>query len=116
MLSPMPVQRPLSSHSSRGMNGGQKELLPDLVHLFAHDADDLVDGALAEEEVVVNAGAELADVAGAEQELVAGDFGVCRGLTKGGDKELRPTMHRNGLSVLSRPKPGRKTMKSQLPF
>ena len=52
--------------------------------------------ALAEEEVAVDAGAELADVAGAEEELVAGDFGVCRGLTKGRDKELGPAMHEFG--------------------
>ncbi len=81
-----------------GQDGGEKELLADLVHLFAHDGDDLVERALAEEEVVVNAGAELADVAGAEQELVAGHFGVGRGLAKGGNEELRPTMHRNSLT------------------
>ncbi len=59
-----------------------------LVHLFADDGDDLVDGAVAEEEVAVDAGAELADVAGAEEELVAGDFGVGGGFTEGGDEEL----------------------------
>ncbi len=72
---------------------GQEELLADLVHLFADDGDDLVDGALAEGEVAVDAGAELADVAGAEQELVAGDFGVGGSFAEGGDEELGPTMH-----------------------
>ena len=67
---------------------GEIKLLADLVHLFAHDGDDLVQRALAEEEVVVNARAELANVAGAEQKLVAGHFGVCRGLAQGGNKEL----------------------------
>ena len=55
--------------------------------------DDLVERALPEEEVGVDAGAELADVAGAQQELVAGDFGVCRGFAQGRDEELGPTMH-----------------------
>ena len=77
-----------------GQNAGQEELLPDLVHLFADDADDLVQRALPEEEVVVNARAELANVTGPQQELVAGHFGVCRGLAKGRNKELGPTMHR----------------------
>ena len=97
----MPVQRPLCSQAPR-QDGGQIKLLPDLVHLLAHDADDLVQRPLPEEEVVVNARAELADVAGAEQKLVAGHFGVCRGLAKSGNKELRPTMHRDE-NVLSRP-------------
>ena len=74
-------------------NGGQVKLLANAVHLLAHNADDLVHRALAEEQVVVNARAELADVAGAEQELVAGHFGVCRGLAKSGNKKLGPTMH-----------------------
>jgi hypothetical protein len=68
--------------------GGEKELLADGVHLFADDGDDLVERSLAEEEVVIDARAELADVAGAKEELVAGHFGVCRGLAKSGDEEL----------------------------
>ncbi len=75
-------------------DAGQEELLGDLVHLFADNADDLVKGALGEEEIVVDARAELADVAGAEQELVTGHFGVRRGLTQSGNEELGPTMHR----------------------
>ncbi len=75
------------------IEGGEQELLTDAVHLFAHDGDDLVDGAVAEEEVAVDSGAELADVTGAEEELVAGDFGVCGGFAEGGDEELGPAVH-----------------------
>jgi hypothetical protein len=60
---------------------------------LANDGRDLIDGAVAEEEIVVDSGSKLADVSGAEKELVAGYFGVCGGFTKGGDKELRPAMH-----------------------
>ena len=77
----------------RRHDAGEEELLADLVHLFADDADDLVDGSLAEEEIGVDSGAELADVSGAEEELVAGDFGVCRSLAECGDKEPGPTVH-----------------------
>ncbi len=48
MLSPMPDQRPLSSQISFGLKRGKEELLADAVHLFADDADDLVDRAVAE--------------------------------------------------------------------
>ena len=51
--------------------------------------------ALTEEEVVINARAELANVAGAKQKLVTGHFGVCRGLAKSGHKKLGPAMHRD---------------------
>ena len=76
-----------------GDKGGKKELLADGVHLFADDGNDLVNSPVAEEEVGVEAGAELADVAAAEKELVAGDFGVCGELAEGGDEELGPAMH-----------------------
>ena len=66
-----------------GVEGGEQELLADGVHLLADDGDDLVDGTLAEEEVGIDAGAELADVSGAEEKLVAGDFGV-RGVLRAG--------------------------------
>ena len=68
--------------------GRQEELLADLVHLFADNADDFVDRPLAEVKVAVDACAELANVAGADEELVTGHFGVCRGLAKSGNKEL----------------------------
>jgi len=81
-----------------GEDAGEQEFLADFVHFVADDGDDLVEGTLSEEEVVVEAGADLADIAGANEELVAGHFGVRRGLAKGGNEELRPTMHRNGLA------------------
>jgi hypothetical protein len=71
-----------------GQKGREKELLADGVHLFTNDGDDLVERPLAEEEVVIDASAELADVTGAKEEFVAGHFGVCRGLAKSGDEEL----------------------------
>jgi hypothetical protein len=76
-----------------GVDGGQQEFLADAVHLLTHNADDAVDGALAEEQIGINAGAELADVSGTNQELVTGNFGVCGSFAQGGDKELRPAMH-----------------------
>ena len=63
-------------------------LLADGVHLFAHDGDDLVDGARAEEELRIQARAKLANVSGAEQKSVAGDLGVCRRLTKSRNEKL----------------------------
>ncbi len=74
----------------------QVELLADGVHLLAHDAGDLEDGPLGEEEVGVDSSRQLADVSGAHQELVAGDFGVGGCFTKGGDKQLGPALHRDG--------------------
>jgi hypothetical protein len=92
MFSPITDQRPLLPELAR-VERGQQELLADLVHLLAHDGDDLVQRALAEKEIVVNARAQLADIAGAEQEFVAGDLGVRRSLAEGRNKEFRPTMH-----------------------
>ena len=57
----------------------------------------LMKRALAEEEVVVDSCAELADVAGAEEEFVAGDFSVGGGFAESGNKELGPTMHSAGV-------------------
>ena len=76
-----------------GMEGGQEEFLADLVHLFADDVHDLVEGAVAQEEIGVDSGGQLADVSGADQEFVAGDFGVGRGFAQGRDEELGPAMH-----------------------
>jgi len=76
-----------------GIEGREEELLTDSVHLFADDGDDLVDRTVAEEEIAVDTGAELADVAGAEKELVTGDLGVGGCFAEGGDKELGPAMH-----------------------
>ena len=70
------------------MNRGEVKLLADPVHLLANDANDLVDRPLTEEEIVIETRAQLANVAGAHEELVTGHFGVCRGLAKSGNKEL----------------------------
>ena len=71
-----------------GMDGRQIEFLRDLVHLLAHDAHDLQNRALAQRQIGINAGAELAHVTGAQQEFVTGDFGVGRSLTKSGDEKF----------------------------
>jgi hypothetical protein len=76
-----------------GLDGRQQELLTDLVHLLADDRDDLVDGAVAEEEERIDPGAELADVTGAQQQPVAGDFGVGGSFTEGWDEECGPALH-----------------------
>jgi hypothetical protein len=75
------------------VEGGEEELLADLVHLVADNGDDFIDASVPEEEVAIEACAELADVAGAEEELVAGDFGVGWSFAEGGNEELRPAMH-----------------------
>src|ERR1700686_5706917 len=72
------------------MNGRQIEFLSDFVHLLADDTHDLVKGALSHEEIGVNPGGQLADISGAHQELVTGDFSVCWRLAQSGNKELRP--------------------------
>ena len=51
-------------------------LAADPVHLLPHDVLDLGQGATGEREIREDAGAELADEAGAHQQLVAGDLGV----------------------------------------
>src|SRR5271156_315462 len=76
------------------MDRRQQKLLPDLVHLLANDSHDLVDRPLTEEQVGVDARAKLADISAPNEELVTGDFGVRRSLTKGRDKEPGPAMHR----------------------
>jgi hypothetical protein len=75
------------------LKGGEQELLADTIHLFSYDADDLIDRSVAEVDVGVDAGSELANVTGAEKKFVAGDFGVCRCFTEGGNEELGPAMH-----------------------
>ena len=71
------------------MERGEVELLAaDRVHLLADDRLDLRERALREREVVVDAGAELADEAGADEELVARDLRVGGGFLQGGDERL----------------------------
>ena len=94
MLSPMPVQRPDSSQSlARVAVVGSKNSWPMVSISSRTMRDDLVDGALAEEEVSVDSGAKLADVAGAQQQLVAGDFGVGGSFAQSGDEEFGPAVH-----------------------
>ena len=45
------------------------------------------------EKIGINSGGQLADVSGADQKFVAGDFSVRRSLAQSRNKELRPTMH-----------------------
>ena len=71
-----------------GIECGQVEFLADLVHFLADDAHDLVDRAVAQEEERVDAGAQLPDVSGADEQFVAGDLGIGRGLAKSRNKEF----------------------------
>src|SRR2546427_3257638 len=73
-----------------GVDHGHRDLLPaDGVHLLPDDRVDLVEDALAERQEQVDAGAELADEAGAEHELVAQRFGVGGIFPEGWDERLR---------------------------
>ena len=66
---------------------GQVHLLPaDGVHLLAHDLLDLEERALGQEQVAVDAGGKLAHVAGAQQQLMAGDLGFGGILAQGRDE------------------------------
>src|SRR5690606_21264107 len=56
------------------------------VHLLADDLGDLAEGPPGEGEVVVDTGAELADVPGAGEEDVGGALRVGGGLAGGGDE------------------------------
>ena len=67
-----------------------KFLSADGVHFLAHDLRDFEDRALRQIEVIINASGKLADVAGAQQEAMAGDLGFGGVLTEGGDKKFTP--------------------------
>src|SRR5882762_7393755 len=60
------------------IQGGEEEFLANFVHLFPDDPHDLVERTLAKEKIGINPSCQLADVAGADEELVAGDLGVGR--------------------------------------
>ena len=62
-------------------------LAADGVHLLAHDLLDLQQRALRQKQVVVDSGRELADVAGAQQQLVAGDLGLGGVFAQRGDEQ-----------------------------
>ena len=71
------------------MDGGHHQLLAaGGVHLFADDVHDALKGAPGEGEEGVDAGGDLVDEAGAEEELVGGDLGLRRGLAEGLSEEL----------------------------
>ena len=73
---------------------GQVHLLPaDRVHLLAYNLLDLEQRALRQEQVAVDAGRKLAHVAGAQQQLMAGDLGFDGVLTQRGYKQPAP-VHR----------------------
>jgi hypothetical protein len=76
------------------VEGGQEHFLgADGVHFLAHDANDLVEGTLREEQIAVDAGDELPDVAGADQEFVGDDFSVGGIFPESRNEKLAP-LHR----------------------
>ena len=75
------------------MQSGQIKFLPDLVHLLAHDPDDLVERSLSQKKVGIDSRSELADVTCPNEELMTGNLGVRGSLAQRGDEKLRPAMH-----------------------
>src|SRR5207245_10108211 len=72
----------------RGMEHRHGDLLPaDGVHLLADHPIDLVDHAMAEGEVDIDAGRELAHEPGPDHELVADGLGVRGIFAQGGDED-----------------------------
>jgi hypothetical protein len=91
MLSPMTSQRPDSCQIFGGIEGREQQLLgADGVHFFSHDLLDFEQRTLREIEVTVDAGGELADVARAQQEAMAGDLRIDGVFAQRGDEELAP--------------------------
>lgn len=69
---------------------GELDLLrPDRVHLLAHHGLDVAQHAQAQRQPGVPARGDAADVAGADQQLVAGHFGVGRVLAQGAKEQRR---------------------------
>ena len=67
-----------------GLHGGHEHFLgAGAVHFLAHDLGGFVHRAQAKGQVGINARSQLADHAGAGEQLVADDLGVGRGLFKG---------------------------------
>ena len=69
--------------------GREQDLLPaDGVHLIADDAFDVAQHAQPEWQPAVQPGRDRSDVAGADQQLVADDFGVCGVVAQGAQEQL----------------------------
>ena len=99
----------------RRMQRRQQHLLPaDRVHLFAHDLLDLQERALRQKQVAIDARGQLADVARAQQQLMAGDLGFGGVLAQGRDKKLAPE-HRRG-QACSKGKPNSSMLKWPSPL
>ena len=91
MLSPMTSQRPDSCQSSAGIQGGEEKFLrADGIHFGAHDLLDFEQRALREKQIAVDACGDLADVARAQQKLVARDLGLGGVFAQCGNEELAP--------------------------
>ena len=74
-----------------GVEGREVDLLrADGIHLFAHDLLDLEQRPLGEKQVAVDASGELADVARAQQKLMARELGLGRSFAQGRDEEIGP--------------------------
>ena len=69
-----PVRRLIGRPRQQGRE--QDLLAADRVHLLAHDPLDLAQHPQAEWQPAVEARRDRSDVAGADQQLVAGDFGI----------------------------------------
>ena len=69
----------------------QQLLRAGAVHFFAHNGFDLADDFERQRKVIVDAAADLADVAGAHQQFVTDDLGVGRLFFQRRDECLAPT-------------------------
>ena len=70
------------------MHGRQIKLLPNLVHLVAHDIDDPQERTLPQKKIRINTGSQLANVSGPHQIFVTGNLGICRRFAQRRNKEL----------------------------
>ena len=92
------------------VHAGEEELLAaDGVHLFADDVGHLLMHPPAQRQHVVVACVQLTDEAAANQQLVANGLGVTGCISKGGNKQVRPSHSGNCTRSPQRicgPKPG----------
>ena len=65
-----------------------EKLLPDPVHLLAHDAHDLVERPITQKKVRVNPRRQLPNVTSPHQKLVAGHFRVSGSLAQCRNKQF----------------------------